>query len=513
MFLAFLKMLLPLHETTSAPCAPTTFDEVAKHRPLKELPLNEFTFPEIIRLYLIQWEYSERSLIDAWEALSFQAVSVAGKLAAMGFLCDQILSETSLNREIDESFESYLEKKKELWKLNASQRRVQREREMLQMEIDRAAGEATSKENGALEVLSHEENATEPFHTDNQTGSEDNSSVAAGETEPKRRREDAKDSKFEPMEADEQATERNRLVNDRMQQIKQLQVEELRLKQEIDGSLDSSCKAQLDAQYRRVRIAPLGRTRTDDMLWLFPSVPGLYVQCSDNSGLKRYSTLAEFRELMRKLNMNGYRERQLLKNLEKHRASIEANLSSGETVSFWQNPDIQLEQSLSDEQLGPLVSDWKKRFIDLVHKLLHAFGYVLNDAVIFKRLIKKNSVWRQALNERSKVDQLAEFVRVVYEALNQRNFCTLKSYEKSNWDLLLSSCVSFPQLFLQLMILESSINWTRSLDKLVCGLFSSFRIPLLISRFRNALRARRRWKRMPSLVSTATKCFMVVVLT
>ena len=119
------------------------------------------------------------------------------------------------------------------------------------------------------------------------------------------------------MEADEQATERNRLVNDRMQQIKQLQVEELRLKQEIDGSLDNSCKAQLDAQYRRVRIAPLGRTRADDILWLFPSVPGLYIQCSDNSGLKRYSTLGEFHELMRKLNVNGYRERQLLKNLEK----------------------------------------------------------------------------------------------------------------------------------------------------------------------------------------------------
>ena len=156
MFLAFLKMLLPLHETTSAPSAPITSDEVAKHRPLKELPLNEVTFPEIVRLYLIQWEYSERSLIDAWEALSFQAISVPGKLGAMSFFCDQILSETSLNREIDESFESYLEKKKELWKLNASQRRVQREREMIQMEIDRAAGEATSKENGGPEVLSHE---------------------------------------------------------------------------------------------------------------------------------------------------------------------------------------------------------------------------------------------------------------------------------------------------------------------------------------------------------------------
>ena len=135
---------------------------------------------------------------------------------------------------------------------------------------------------------------------------------------------------------------------------------------------------------------------------------------------------------------------------------------------------------MSDEQLGTLVSDWKKRFIDLVHKLLHAFGYVLNDAVIFKRLVKKNSVWRQALNERSKVDQLAEFVRVVYEALNQRNFCSLKSYEKSNWDLVLSSCVSFPQLFLQLMILESSINWSRSLDKLVCRVFPAFRIQSLI---------------------------------
>lgn len=455
---------------------------------LSRLQVDEWTFPELLRLYLMQHNYTDSKFLDELKGSDFWSLEISKILMCLCFLCNQFMTTSTFSNYMADRVGRLIGIRREAGRsLGKNKEKDERIKGMMDTQIQAASTGTFSSEQDVM-TINHRQNSSDFEDLKSEPGSQMTvelpapTRVPSSTSELERHigdldRSGLSEASEESFWRDGQSIEKgNTQLKDPDDKF------ETHLKKEDgDGgekqvdSVDLSTK--LCEQKMLARLQPLGQDRDFCTYWVFPHIPGLYKLDVSDDYWGVFFEEQHIKELIESLNPLGRREYRLAESLKRLLPSLLDFLESfrKKTSSFF--------KFLSDQQLtidipsrgdvpfparneASAFKQFKLELKDKFTDICLGFGYMKNLPEASN--LGPNKEWIEMMHRATNIRHLRLSLLKAYETLPETCFKTdFKMFLHEIWPNLLEKTNNLGQTKLVVYLLFDGIDWDQSAAKRV----------------------------------------------
>jgi hypothetical protein len=457
-----------------------------KNYDISGLPVDEWTFPELLRLYLLQQNYADSKFLDELKGSDFWSLAIPGILMCLCFLCDQFMATSTFSDHMASCVGRLTGIRREAGRILGKDKGTDGRTKGIDAKTQVVSSGTEGSEQDII-AISHRQDFSEvgdlkgpgseltaellpapkqipsfSSELERSIGELDRSGLSEASEDSSWRdgqsmrkgsiRPGDPDNKFEAHLKDEYGTDGGRHVD------------------------PADPSTRLREQKMLARLQPLGHDRNFCTYWVFPHIPGLYKLDVSNDHWGVFFEEQHIRELVDSLDPFGKREYRLAESIKRLLPSLLDHLKSfrkKESSFFKFLPDhLTIDIPSRDGVAFPAPNEanafrqFKVELKDKFRDLSLGFRYMKNPSEASNS--GSDNEWIEMVHRATNIRHLRPSLLKAYETLPEASFkADFKMLLHEIWPSILEEANNLGQIKLVIYLLFDGIDWDQSATKRV----------------------------------------------